>query len=506
MNDVRRADVVVVGGGNAALCAALSARESGAEVVVLERAPTEVAGGNTAFTGGGMRVVYDGLDDLLRLMPDLPTADIEGSDFGSYPAESFFDDIARLTEYRADPDLAEVLVTRSFETLLWMTKHGVRFLPSYGRQAFKVGGKQKFWGGSPLEVSGGGRGLVEFLTKAAHGAGIDIAYQTRARELTTDGGRVMGVVAHHQGQEVRYEADAVILGSGGFQANAEWRARYLGPGWDLAKVRGTRYNTGDGIRMALDVGAMPWGHWSGCHAVGWDLNAPAFGDLRIGHGFNKHHYHLGVMVNADGKRFVDEGADIRNFTYAKYGRRIMEQPGQFAWQIFDSKVADLLQRDYYRIREVTRVTGNTLEELAGRLDGVDPRQFLATMAEFNASATSDRPFDPTVKDGRSTDGLPLPKSNWANPIDTPPFEAFAVTCGITFTFGGLRVGQDASVLDGDEEPIPGLYACGELVGGLFYHNYPGGSGLTWGSVMGKIAGSSAAREAAHRPSSPPPPL
>jgi tricarballylate dehydrogenase len=333
--------------------------------------------------------------------------------------------------------------------------------------------------------------LVEFLTKAARNNGIDIHYETRARDLTTAGGKVTGVVAQRGGEEVQYPADAVILGSGGFQANAEWRARYLGPGWDLAKVRGTRYNTGDGIRMALEAGAMPWGHWSGCHAVGWDLNAPPFGDLRVGHGFNKHHYHLGVMVNSEGRRFVDEGADIRNFTYAKYGRRIMEQPGQFAWQIFDSKVSNLLQRDNYRIREVTRVSGDTLEQLAGRLDGVDARQFLDTIAEFNASATSSRPFDPTVKDGRATDGLPLPKSNWANPIDTPPFEAFAVTCGITFTFGGLRVDDRASVLDDDEKPIPGLYACGELVGGLFYHNYPGGSGLTGGSVMGKIAGTSA---------------
>ena len=225
--------------------------------------------------------------------------------------------------------------------------------------------------------------------------------------------------------------------------------------------------------------------------MGWDLNAPAFGNLRVGHGFNKHHYHLGIMVNADGKRFVDEGADIRNFTYAKYGQRIMQQPGQFAWQVFDSKVADLLQRDYYRTREATRVAADTLEELAEKLDGVDPKAFLATVAEYNAAATSEAPFDPTVKDGKGTDGLALPKSNWANRLDAPPYEAFAVTCGITFTFGGVRIATDGSVLDQAEHRIPGLFACGELVGGMFYHNYPGGSGLTWGSVIGRIAGASA---------------
>jgi tricarballylate dehydrogenase len=261
----------------------------------------------------------------------------------------------------------------------------------------------------------------------------------------------------------------------------------------MAKVRGTRYNTGDGIRMAIDAGAMPWGHWSGAHAVGWDLNAPAYGDIRVGHGFNKHHYHLGIMVNGNGERFVDEGADIRNFTYAKYGRRIMEQPGQFAWQIFDSKVADLLQRDYYRIREVTRVTGDTVEELVGKMDGVDAAACMTTVKAYNDSVQTDAPFDPTIKDGRSTVGLALPKSNWAQRIDKPPFEAFGVTCGVTFTFGGVKDTNDGEVVDQEDVPIRGLYACGELVGGLFYHNYPGGTGLTWGSVMGRIAGTSAAR-------------
>ena len=183
---------------------------------------------------------------------------------------------------------------------------------------------------------------------------------------------------------------------------------------------------------------------------------------------------------------------FRNYTYAKYGRVILEQPGQFAWQIFDAKVAHL-KRDEYNIRQVTKATADTLEALAPQLDGVDPDAFLATVAAYNRAVRTDIPFDPNVKDGRCTEGLEIPKSNWANVLDTPPFEAYAVTCGITFTFGGLRINTEGQVLDTEEEPIPGLYAAGELVGGIFYFNYPGGSGLTSGSVFGKIAGTSAGR-------------
>ena len=197
------------------------------------------------------------------------------------------------------------------------------------------------------------------------------------------------------------------------------------------------------------------------------------------------------MVNATGRRFVDEGADFRNYTYAKYGRVILEQPGQFAWQIFDAKVAHL-KRDEYNIRQITKATANTLEDLAPQLDGVDADAFLDEVRAYNAAVRADIPFNPNVKDGRRTEGLAVPKSNWANTIDEPPFEAYAVTCGITFTFGGLRIDTEGQVLDTESEPIPGLYAAGELVGGIFYFNYPGGSGLTSGSVFGRIAGASAA--------------
>jgi len=489
-----RTKVVVVGGGNAAMCAALAAAEAGAAVTVLERAPEDEAGGNSRFTAGAMRVVYDGVEDLRELVPDLSEAEIAKTDFGAYPADKFFDDMGRVTQYRTDPDLCELLVTRSFETLKWMRAKGVRFVPIWGRQAYRVDGKFKFWGGLTIEAWGGGPGLVEALTEACREVGVEIRYGAKGVELIHDDRGVQGVRVRQSRHTYDLEGDAVVLAAGGFQANAEWRTRYLGPGWDLARVRGTRFNTGDGIRMALDAGAMPWGNWSGCHAVGWELNAPPFGDLAVGDGFQKHSYPLGIMLNARGERFVDEGADFRNYTYAKYGRAVLEQPGHFAWQLFDAKVTHLL-RDEYRIREVTKVRADTLEDLAAKMEGVDPQGALKTIDAFNGAVKTDVPFDPNVLDGRGTEGLAVPKSNWANPLDTPPYEAYGITCGITFTFGGLRIDGAARVIDTEGEAIPGLFAAGELVGGLFYHNYPGGTGLTAGAVFGRIAGTTAAKDA-----------
>jgi tricarballylate dehydrogenase len=490
--------VVVVGAGNAALCAALAAAESGASVLVLERAPEAESGGNSRFTAGAFRCVYEGVEDLKALMPDLTAEEIGNTDFGTYTEAQFFDDMGRLTEYRTDPELCELLVTRSKSTMRWMHGKGIRFAPIYGRQAFKVGGKFKFWGGLTVEAWGGGPGLVEGLTRAANAAGITVAFEARALSLIADDDGVKGVRVRHRGRSTDVAAKCVVLAAGGFQANAEWRTRYMGPGWELAKVRGTRFNTGDGIRMALDIGAQPTGNWSGGHAVAWDRNAPEFGDLAVGDNFQKHNYPFSVMINANGERFVDEGADFRNYTYAKYGRVILMQPKQFCWQVFDSKVLHLL-RDEYRIRRVTKVRADTLEELVAKLEDVNPQRALATIGDYNAAVMRDVPFNPNVKDGRGTVGLAIPKSNWAIVLDTPPFEAYAVTCGLTFTFGGLKIDGSARVIDGDGQPIPGLYAAGELVGGLFYFNYPGGSGLMNGAVFGRIAGTSAGARAAQMP-------
>lgn len=483
-------DVVVVGAGNAAFCAALAAEEAGARVVMLERAPEEENGGNSRFTAGAIRFAYNGIDDLREVMPDLSAEEIARTDFGAYTEEQFFDDMFRVTRHRTDPDLCEALVRNSFDTVRWLRGKGVRFHPMYGRQAFQIDGRFRFWGGLTVEAWGGGPGLVDSETRIAREKGIEIRYGCRATGLLTEGNAVVGVRVRQDGRDGEIGARSVVLACGGFESDPEMRARYLGPNWELARVRGTRFNTGDGIAMARQIGAAAYGNWSGCHAVGWDFNAPEFGDLRVGDGFQKHSYPFGIMVNADGRRFVDEGGDFRNYTYAKYGRVILDQPGNFAWQIFDAKVEHLL-RDEYRIRQVTKVSADSIEALSEKLEGVDAVAFRAEIAAYNAAVRTDVPFDPTVKDGRGTRGLAVDKSNWANRLDTPPYHAYQVGCGITFTFGGLRIDPAAQVVDADLAPIPGLFAAGELVGGLFYFNYPGGTGLMAGAVFGRLAGASA---------------
>jgi tricarballylate dehydrogenase len=244
--------------------------------------------------------------------------------------------------------------------------------------------------------------------------------------------------------------------------------------------------------MALDIGAAPYGNWSGCHAVFHDMNGPEFSDLKISNRYRKISYAFGIVLNANGERFVDEGEDFRNYTYAKFGKEVIKQPNQFAWQIFDSKVKKLLYKEY-KAPGVTKVTAKTLEELVSKLKGVNKVKALKTINEYNESVNTEIAFNPTIKDGKNTIGISLSKSNWANKIDSPPYEAYGVTCGITFTFGGLRVNSKAQVLDVSMKPIQGLFAAGEMVGGIFYFNYPGGSGLMSGAVFGKIAGKSAVR-------------
>ncbi|MGZ8154172.1 MAG: FAD-dependent tricarballylate dehydrogenase TcuA [Burkholderiales bacterium] len=488
-------DVLVVGKGNAALCAALAARDTGASVAMIEAAPEDESGGNSRFAGGVLRFVYDSVEDLQRFV-DIPEDEAKNADWESNTREQFYDDLYRVTSFRTDPNLSETLVTLSLDTMLWLRAQGVRFIPNY-RNTGTVDGRKKFAGRMPVEVNGGGAGLVEYLTNAALKKGVAIHYATRGVSLIYDGECVRGVRAKREGALVDFPSRAVVLACGGFEANPEWRTRYLGPGWELAKVRGTRYNAGEGLRMALDIGACPYGNWSGRHATQWERYAPEFGELNSRHSSYRHSFPLSLMVNAEGRRFVDEGADFYNYTYAKYGAEVLAQPQQFAWQIFDAKVKNLLRKPYSE-RDATKVTAQTLEDLVGKLDGVNPETCLKTLREYNAAVRTDVPFNHAIRDGRGTSGIQPPKSNWAIVLDTPPFEAYMVTCGITFTFGGLRIRHDtAQVVDVNLEPIPGLYCAGEMVGGLFYFNYPAGTGLVSGAVFGRIAGASAAGAASY---------
>jgi tricarballylate dehydrogenase len=488
-------DVLVVGAGLAGLSAALAAREHGASVLVLERAPREERGGNSRFSIGAMRAVYAGVEDIETLVGELGAAERTRVDFGAYTRRQYLDDMARVTQHRGDPELAELLVDGSADTMRWLSANGVRFRPLTQWQFKQPDGRIKFAGGSVVGVEGAGAGLADALFAAAEQRGVTFAYGTRAVALIEGAqGGVAGVRARQSSGATDIAAKAVVLAAGGFEANAEWRTRYLGPGWELAKVRGSRFNTGDGLRMALELGAMPCGNWSGCHSASWDLGAPDVNELPLGAVFKRDDFLYGIMVNARGERFVDEGADIRALTYARMGRAILAQPGQVAWQIFDRKTSHLLH-DEYRAPRSARRCGNTLAELASELHGIDRDALLATVAKFNDAVRRDVAFDPGRKDGRGTMGLNVPKSNWAATIDEPPFEAYPVTCGITFTFGGVRIDRSAQVIDVDGAAMPGLFAAGELVGGLFYFNYPGGSGLMAAAVFGRIAGRSAAQKA-----------
>jgi tricarballylate dehydrogenase len=483
-------DVIVVGAGNAALCAALSAREQGARVLMLEKASEEERGGNSTFTAGGFRFVHDGLEDLRRdVLVDLSEAEAAQIHIPPLPPDLYMRDLMRVTENLADESLAGILIGRSRETIVWMRGKGVRFIPMFGRQSYVVNGRHHFYGGVNIEAVGGGWGLVDFLVRAAEREGIEIRYRTGLRRLLqARSGEVTGVLAFGPRGYEEITARAVVLACGGFEANPEMRVRYLGQGWELCRVRGTRHNTGDGIRAALDIGAQAYGGWSTCHAVQWDISAPPFGDRVVLDNFQKHSYPLGIIVNLNGERFVDEGADYRNHTYARYGREVMKQPQRTAVQIFDSKTIGMV-RDEYRIRQVTKAESDTIEGLARALD-IDVEGLGRTVAGFNAACQPGE-FNPAILDGKCTRGITPPKSNWALPIDTPPYYGFVVTCGITFTFGGLRINTQGEVQDTTDASIPGLYAAGELVGGIFYQNYLGGAGLMSGSVFGRLSGRSA---------------
>jgi tricarballylate dehydrogenase len=484
-------DVVVVGGGNAGFCAALSAAEQGARVLVLEKAVEAESGGNSFYTAGAFRFAFDGIDDILPILEPDPLGRLDASVVPPYGTELFLGDMRRITEGRCDPAMTDVLVSRSLETVRWMHGQGVQFRLMYERQAYEVGAEWVFWGGLYVGTVDGGKGLMRQHSEAAAREGIRVEYGAEVTGLISDEGRIVGVTGVAlEGGAFEVRAAAVVLTAGGFEADPQKRAEYMGPEWANAIVRGTPENTGDVLELALAAGAAKHGDWTSCHSVAWEAGAPARGGEReLTNQLTRQSYPIGIVVNTLGERFVDEGADYRNYTYAKYGREILKQPGGIAFQIFDAKTRPLLRTEEYDSSPITVAVADTLDELAESA-GIDVEGFAETVRWFNRSIL-DRPFDPTVKDGRAALVVP-PKSNWAQAIDTPPYYAYSVACGITFTFGGLHIDLDGCVLDADERPIEGLFAAGEIVGGLFSENYPGGSGLIAGSVFGRIAGRTAA--------------
>ncbi len=484
--------IIIAGSGNAALSAGIAALEKGADVLMLEKAGEPLAGGNTKYTAGAMRFAYNSGKDLVPLLKDPDDPRLARTDFGSYTAEKFTADLLGFNDGRPLSPEQQVLVGESYDTLKWLASHDVKFEPIYARQSFEKDGRYVFWGGLTLSAENEGVGLFDQELAAFKKLGGEIRYETAVTQLLSDNGRVAGVMT---GSGEKIAADAVILACGGFEASEQLRIKHIGPHWDKAKVRGTPHNTGDGLAMAEALGAQSHGFYAGCHATPMDLHMAEYGNLALPPKERKNYrkicYFLGVMLNADGKRFVDEGINFRNYTYAQFGAAILEQSGQFAWQVFDAKVFDLLYGEY-TFHDAHFVEADSLEALVDQLEGVDRDAALQTLRTYNNAVNKTVPFDPTILDGKGTSGLTPEKSNWAQKLDQGPYRAYPVTGGITFTYGGLKVDDNGAVLSTNNRPIKGLYACGELVGGVFFNGYPGGSGLTSGAVFGRRAGYGAA--------------
>ena len=479
--------IVIIGSGNAAMSAGIAALENGSRVTILEKASEKLSGGNTKYTAGAMRFCFNGIEDLIPLLKDPNDSRLENTEFGCYSETQFSNDLLSFNDGQPLSDEQKILVNQSYDSIKWLASHNIKFEPIYERQSFKKDGKHVFWGGLALSAANEGIGLFEQERDAFLRLGGELLYEKEVTNVSYVGGQVDGV---YVGDDY-YAADAVILACGGFEANDEMRAEFVGENWRDAKVRGTPHNTGDGLKMAFSLNAQKYGVFDGCHATPMDLNVPDFGGLDLPpiqrKLYRKICYFLGLMINVEGKRFVDEGENFRNYTYAQFGKKVIEQPKSQAWQIFDNKVIDLLY-DEYHFEKATFVEAPTLEGLIEKTHGLDKKMALQTIRDFNNACTSNKPFDPTSLDGKKTSGLALPKSNWAQTISEPPFRAYPVTGGITFTYGGLKISKNGAVLDKDESPILGLFACGELVGGVFFNGYPGGSGLTSGLVFGRIAG------------------
>lgn len=486
-------DVIVVGAGNAALAAAFSAREHGAgSVLVLEKAPEEARGGNTHYSGGLLRIAFDRPHDLEPMLADVERH-VPGffDSVEPYTSEDFWADLLRVTGGKTDRTLAEILIGNSYQTIRWIHEHGrVPMEAAVSLAGIRVGNRIKFQKGAIVRADQEGVGLSRSWFEAAATAGIEVRYETGATDLIRDRrGHVVGVQVRGPGGIEEITGKAVVLGCGGFEGNPQMRAQFLGAPWDHAKVRGTAYNQGDGLRMALGLGAQPWGQWSGCHSTPISNEWPDFADRKRTDKSNRLSYPYGVMINRLGLRFLDEGEDLGLYTYAKTGGRILREPGALAWQIFDQKTVHLLEPRY---RTSEPITADSLPELVEKLEMDDRAQAVRTLKAYNEAACGPEGFDPSRKDGLSTRGLAPEKTNWALRLDSPPFVAYSATGGITFTFGGVKIDESARVIGTDWRPIPGLYACGEMVGGLFHFNYPGGTGLVSGAVFGRIAGASAA--------------
>ncbi len=452
-------DVLVAGGGNAALCAAITARKAGARVLVVEAAPRFYRGGNTRHTRN-LRCAHDEGNGILT---------------GPYPEEEFWEDLLRVTGGRTDEQLARFAIAESKGLWDYMTSLGVRFQPSL-TGSLSLGRTNAFF-------LGGGKSLMNALYRTAGAEGVEVLYDAEVTGMEIEGGRFAAATVTAGGKAHRVAARAFVAAAGGFEANIEWLEEYWGEAARNFRIRGTPYNRGSLLREMLDRGCQPVGEPDQCHAVALDARAPQFDG---GIATRLDCIPFGIVVNREGDRFYDEGEDFWPKRYAIWGRLVAAQPGQIAYSIIDARSERLFMPSIF-----PAVTAGTLEELAGKLE-LDPEKLRATVEAYNA-AVRPRAFDPAALDGCRTEGLNPEKTNWARRIEAAPFHAYPLRPGITFTYLGLKVDREARVQMTDG-PSENIYAAGEIMAGnVLGKGYLAGIGMTIGAVFGRLAGQGAAR-------------
>ncbi|HDS1149977.1 TPA: FAD-dependent tricarballylate dehydrogenase TcuA [Pluralibacter gergoviae] len=456
-------DVLVIGGGNAALCAAITARESGASVLLLEAAPRAWRGGNSQHTRN-LRCMHDGPQDVL---------------VDSYPEEEFWQDLQRVTEGNTDEHLARLVIRTSSRCRTWMRQHGVNFQPPLSG-ALHVARTNAFF-------MGGGKALVNAYYRSAERLGVRIRYDTPVEALELKDGQFVAALT---GQE-RIEARACVLAAGGFESNRAWLRDAWGQNargeWpaDNFLIRGTRFNQGVLLKFMIDAGADIIGDPSQSHCVAIDARAPLYDG---GICTRVDCVSLGIVVNRDAERFYDEGEDFWPKRYAIWGRLVAHQPDQIGYSIIDSKAIGHFMPPVF-----PGARANTLPELATLL-GLDPVKFSATVAAYNRACRPGR-FDHTTLDDCATENLSPPKTHWARPLNTPPYYGYALRPGITFTYLGLKVNDRAAVHFGGI-PSRNLFVAGEMMAGnVLGKGYTAGVGMSIGTTFGRIAGEQAAQAA-----------
>jgi tricarballylate dehydrogenase len=454
-----RPEVVIVGGGNAAVCAAMAAADAGARVTLLERAEPALRGGNTRHTRN-LRTVHASADRFVT---------------GPYLYDEFFADLLGVTGEEMNRELADLTLRESETIAAWMVEHGANWqAPLKG--TLGLSRTNHFF-------LGGGKSLLNAYYRTARDLGIEVRYDAKVESLDLDGARCRGVTYRTNGDVASIRADAVVLAAGGFEANLDWLAEYWGPAAYNFVVRGTPHNDGLILRALLDAGAQRVGNPASAHAIAVDARAPKF-DAGIITRLDA--IPIGIAVNLNGNRFYDEGEDVWPKRYATWGGLIAQQPDQQAFALFDAKVANDTIPGMFRPFEAP-----TIAELASAL-GLPVAQVEQTVAAFNAACRVGR-FDLSEKDECHTEGLQPPKSHWARPLDTPPFYGYPLRTGVTFTYMGLAVDQDARVQGDGRPPFENVFAAGEIMSGnILTRGYLAGFGMTIGSVWGRIAGRSAA--------------